>query len=164
MSGVVHVGDTLLLGPDSLGAFTPTVVKSIHRKRVNVPFAAAGSGSSFALKKVKRAGLRKGMVMVSKNVDCKAVMEFEAEVLVLFHSSTIKERYQAMVHVGGVRQTASIVGMDKGVLRTGDRAVVKFRFMQSPEYVKVGSRVLFREGRTKGLGKVVAVGQETKEL
>jgi GTPase len=64
VSGIVHVGDTLLLGPDSLGAFVPTVIKSIHRKRVNVPCALAGQGASFALKKIKRAGLRKGMVMV----------------------------------------------------------------------------------------------------
>ena len=84
-------------------------------------------------------------------------MEFDAEILVLFHSTTIKEKYQAMVHCGGVRQTARIVGMDKEILRTGDRAIVRFRFMQSPEYIKPGSKVLFREGRTKGLGKVVAV-------
>jgi GTPase len=64
VSGIVHVGDTLYLGPDSLGNFVPTVIKSIHRKRVNVPCASAGQGGSFALKKVKRAGLRKGMVMV----------------------------------------------------------------------------------------------------
>lgn len=62
-----------------------------------------------------------------------------------------------MVHCGGVRQTAKIVNMDKSILRTGDRAVVRFRFMQYPEYIKLGSKVLFREGRTKGLGKIVGL-------
>ena len=162
-SGVVNTGDTLLLGPDMNGQFSATVVKSIHRKRVNVTSAQAGQGCCLALKKVKRSAIRKGMVLVSKNANPKAVIEFEviqvnqAEVLVLFHSSTIKERYQAMVHCGGVRQTASIVSMDKAVLRTGDRSVVRFKFLQHAEYLKVGTRVLFREGRTKGLGKIVAV-------
>ena len=77
--------------------------------------------------------------------------------MVLFHSTTIKENYQAMVHCDGIRQTARIVNMDKSILRTGDRAIVRFRFMQSPEYVKLGSKVLFREGRTKGLGKIVGI-------
>nr|KAJ3423176.1 hypothetical protein HK105_000991 [Polyrhizophydium stewartii] len=154
-SGIVHVGDTLLLGPDSTGQFVPTMVKSIQRKRVNTPCAAAGQSASFGLKKVKRSALRKGMVMVSKSLDPKAVMEFEAEILVLYHSTTISEKYQAMLHCGGVRQTARIVGMSKQILRTGDRAIVRFRFMQHPEYLKPGTRLLFREGRTKGIGKVV---------
>ena len=42
LSGIVHVGDSLLLGPDLQGVFTPTIVKSIQRKRINVPCARAG--------------------------------------------------------------------------------------------------------------------------
>ena len=52
ISGIIHVGDTLLLGPDTLGNFVPTAIKSIHRKRVNVPCCSAGQNASFALKKV----------------------------------------------------------------------------------------------------------------
>lgn len=36
ISGIVHAGDTLLLGPDTHGKFVPTTVKSIQRKRINV--------------------------------------------------------------------------------------------------------------------------------
>ncbi|KAJ3386863.1 GTP-binding protein 1 [Entophlyctis sp. JEL0112] len=161
VNGIVHVGDSLLIGPDSTGHFTPTIVKSIQRKRVSVPLASAGQSASFALKKVKRANLRKGMVMVSRAADARAYFEFEAEVLVLYHSTTISTKYQAMLHCGGVRQTAKIVGMDRGVLRTGDRALVQFRFMRNPEFLKVGGRLLFREGRTKGVGKVVRLGPKT---
>jgi GTPase len=63
-SGTVHVGDQLMIGPDSLGHFNLTTVKSIHRKRVNVPVARAGQSTSFALKKIKRKDIRKGMVML----------------------------------------------------------------------------------------------------
>ncbi|RKO87815.1 P-loop containing nucleoside triphosphate hydrolase protein [Blyttiomyces helicus] len=163
-SGIVHVGDSLLLGPDSTGHFTPTIVKSIQRKRVSVPCASAGHSASFALKKVKRAAIRKGMVMLSKTLEPKAVYEFEAEILVLYHSTTIGAKYQAMLHCGCVRQTAKIIGMDQQVLRTGDRALVQFRFLQHPEYLKVGTRLLFREGRTKGVGKVVRLITEAERL
>ncbi|KAJ3363816.1 Short integuments 2, mitochondrial [Allomyces javanicus] len=157
-SGIVHVGDSLLLGPDSLGHFMPTQVKGIHMKRVPVPVALAGHSCSLALKKVKRSQLRKGMVLVSKDVQPFACREFEAEVLVLnTTSTTIHQKYQAMLHCGNVRQTVSLVDLESDVLRTGDRARVRFKFLTRPEYIKPGVRVLFREGRTKGIGKITRV-------
>jgi len=47
---------------------------------------------------------------------------------------------------------------------TGDRATVAFRFVQRPEFLAIGDRILFREGRTKGLGIVKAVGFEPGSL
>ncbi|CAO3683405.1 unnamed protein product [Umbelopsis ramanniana] len=157
ISGVAHIGDNLLLGPDSLGHFIPTAIKGIQRKRVNVPAASAGQGVTLALKRIRRSQIRKGMVMLSHDKDApmpKACRQFEAEVLVLYHSTTIGQKYQAMVHCGSVRQTARIVNLDQTVLRTGDRATVTFEFIKCPEWLKVGARIIFREGRTKGIGKV----------
>ena len=62
-----------------------------------------------------------------------------------------------MVHCLTIRQASKIVSMQQDVLRTGDRARVTFEFMYRPEYLKVGTTILFREGRTKGLGVVSAV-------
>jgi len=39
-------------------------------------------------------------------------------------------------------------------LRTGEKAVVCFRFIKHPEYLKIGAKLLFREGVTKGIGHV----------
>jgi hypothetical protein len=39
-------------------------------------------------------------------------------------------------------------------LRTGDRANVRFRFIKSPEYLRSGMKLVFREGRTKAIGSV----------
>ena len=81
-------------------------------------------------------------------------------VLILSHATTIKTKYQAMLHVGPISQTCAIIDIDKEFIRTGDRATVAFRFVQRPEYLAVGDRILFREGRTKGLGIVAAVGYD----
>lgn len=168
VSGVVHIGDSLLIGPDSLGHFTQTAVKGIQRKRVNVPAASAGQGVTLALKRVRRSAIRKGMVMLSHEKDApmpKACKRFEAEILVLYHSTTIGQKYQAMVHSGPVRQTARIVKLDQTVLRTGDRSTVvcfklslgliiagcitkrvhplqTFEFIKYPEWLKVGARIV----------------------
>ncbi|KAM0355260.1 hypothetical protein ACHAO7_009050 [Fusarium culmorum] len=139
-SGVIHEGDNVLIGPDSLGQFISTGVKSIERKRIRVPAASAGQSASFALKKVKRKDVRK--------------------VLILSHATTIKTKYQAMLHVGPVSQTCAIIDIDRELIRTGDRATVAFRFVQRPEYLAPGDRLLFREGRTKGLGIVKSVGYD----
>ena len=45
--------------------------------------------------------------------------------------------------------------MNSELLRSGDRACVRFRFLQRPEYLTPGTRFVFREGRTKGIGIVV---------
>jgi hypothetical protein len=62
--------------------------------------------------------------------------------------------YQAMIHAGPVRQTATIISMDKEVLRTGDRAYVTLSFIRHPEFIKEKTRIIFREGKTKAVGIV----------
>ncbi|RLU16983.1 hypothetical protein DMN91_011052 [Ooceraea biroi] len=155
LKGIIKLNDTLLLGPDPLGRFTPIAVKSIHRKRMPVREVRGGQTASFALKKIKRSHIRKGMVMVAPALNPQACWEFEGEILVLHHPTTISSRYQAMVHCGSIRQTASILSMSQDCLRTGDKALVHFRFIKHPEYIKPGQRMVFREGRTKAVGNVV---------
>ena len=41
-----------------------------------------------------------------------------------------------VVHVGSIRQTATILTMSRDHLRTGDKATCKFRFIKHPEYMK----------------------------
>lgn len=170
LQGTIRLNDTLLLGPDALGHFQQITVKSIHRKRMPVREVKGGQTASFSLKKVKRSSIRKGMVMVSPKLEPKACWEFEGEILVLHHPTTISVRYQAMVHVGSVRQTATIMNMTKEHLRTGDKSIVRFRFIKNPEYLKTDMRMVFREGRTKAIGNITklyphvsAVAQNTRQ-
>lgn len=157
LKGVIRLNDILMLGPDPLGHFQQIAIKSIHRKRMAVKEVRAGQTASFALKKIKRSQIRKGMVMVSPTLNPQACWEFEGEILVLHHPTTISSRYQAMVHCGSIRQTASIISMSKDCLRTGDKALIHFRFIKHPEYMTPGQRMVFREGRTKAVGNVVRI-------
>lgn len=156
-SGSVKTGDSVLFGPDSNGHFQSTLVRSMQRKRADVVTAEAGQCVALALRRVKRAAVRKGMVIVHKtDTPPKATRQFEGQVLILYHNTTMQRNYQAMLHCGAVRQTVRIISMDnpEGILRTGDRATVQFEFITQPEFVKVGMKLLFREGKTKGLGVI----------
>lgn len=42
-------------------------------------------------------------------------------------------------------------------LRAGDHCVVRFRFAHHPEYIQEGSSLVLRDGRARGVGRVVAV-------
>lgn len=157
-AGRLKAGDAILFGPDSNGKFESTIVKTIQRKRAPVNSAEAGQCVSLALKRVRRAAIRKGMVIVHKT-DAgppRAIRQFEGQVLILYHNTTLQRNYQAMLHCGAIRQTVRIVSMDhpQGILRTGDRATVTFEFISHPEFMKEGMKLLFREGKTKGLGVV----------
>lgn len=180
LAGSCKVGDSALLGPDSLGQFVTTSIRSIQRKRVNVDGATAGQSVSFALKKIRRNQVRKGMVMVARtDVTPKSYMEFDAEILCLYHSTTLSVGSCMVLHAASIRQTVRIIGIakldgkptlgvgagaasdpaGKPVVRTGDRAKLRLQFIRYPEYVKPGMKLITREGKTKLIGVVRAVGQ-----
>ena len=123
----------------------------------------SGQTASFALKKIKRSQIRKGrlflavkysdkriddgqssflfffqgMVMVSPKLNPQSCWEFKGDIMVLHHPTTIATRYQAMVHCGSIRQTASITGMTAECLRTGDKANVHFRYRIKKRLVSI---------------------------
>ncbi|KAJ2757377.1 hypothetical protein GGI19_000096 [Coemansia pectinata] len=172
-SGTLKPGDPVWLGPDYNGHFLQTAVRTIQRKRVDAQAAYTGQSVSLWLKKITRSQVRKGMVLLGRNEQHSeepySSKSFEAEVVVLYHSTTISSRYQAMVHCGSVRQTARVLAIEQAdgsseTLRTGDRARVVFQFIRHPEYLTEGTRLIFREGRTKGVGKVLRVLSKAEEF
>uniref|UniRef100_A0A915PSP8 Tr-type G domain-containing protein n=1 Tax=Setaria digitata TaxID=48799 RepID=A0A915PSP8_9BILA len=163
LAGTISLNDTMLIGPNPYGEFIPIPIKSIHRKRMPVSKIRCGQTASFSIRKLNKKEVRKGMVLLSPKLVVFSSIQFDAEILILHHPTTIAENYQAMagvllsVHIGSIRQTATIIHMTKMVLRTGDRDMVTFKFIKNPEYLSVGSRMVFREGRTKAVGTVVKV-------
>ncbi|KAK7127068.1 hypothetical protein R3I94_018300 [Phoxinus phoxinus] len=154
-SGVCREGDRLVVGPTDDGRFLRLKVCSIHRNRSGCRVLRAGQAATLALGNFDRSSLRKGMVMVSPKMNPTICCQFEAAIVLLFHAKTFRRGFQVTVHVGNVRQTATVECLlGKEELRTGERAVVCFRFLKHPEYLRVGAKLLFREGVTKGIGHV----------
>ncbi|CAJ1423007.1 unnamed protein product [Effrenium voratum] len=160
-AGRIRPGQQLLLGPDKVSQFKPVLIKTIQYKRVNVDSAESGQHCSFALRSLvkretlKKSMFRKGMVLLSPETQPRAIWSFKAEVVILHHATTIREGYQAMIHCGIIRQCAGVKHMSCELLRSGDKAIVTFRWCYHAEYLSLGETLLFREGRTKGLGKII---------
>ncbi|OLS23431.1 MAG: Elongation factor 1-alpha [Candidatus Heimdallarchaeota archaeon LC_2] len=159
-SGSIETQKNVQLGPFNDGSFREVRIKSIHYKRVPTKGIGAGLNATFALHNIRRDQVRKGMVLVTKNeIKNQAYFEFEAEIYVLYHSTTIRQGYSPVIHCRSIRQSAQMIKIDVNTLRTGDRAKVNFKFLYRPEYIRVGQRIIFREGRTKGLGVITKIIQ-----
>ena len=83
--------------------------------------------------------------------------EFEALIKILHHPTTIKQNYEPTIHCGPVCQSAKIIHMDRDCIRLGDTALVRFQFKYRPEFIEPAMKLVFREGSTRGIGKIVSV-------
>ena len=157
LQGSVGASDTVLLGPDTRGHFCTVALKGLRTNDVDARRARAGQSATLALRGVPAAAVRTGMVVLARGAQPVVCCEFQAEVRVLYHRTTIAVGYEAVVHCGNVTQTARVVAMDAAALRTGDKALVTFRFLFSPEYILPGQRIIVREGRARCIGRITAV-------
>jgi translation elongation factor EF-Tu-like GTPase len=175
VKGKIRVGDKLLIGPLN-NVYTTIQVRSIHCKRVNMSEVESCRYVCLGIKKPDDLMIRKGNVVISMNDNPIQVSEFEADITVLkTHSTTIKLGYQPVVHTCSIRQTAEIIKItkkmcgrgqkgDDDVLRTGDRATIRFKFCYKPEFIRRGFRILMAEGRVKLLGKIIDVFEENIKI
>jgi GTPase len=102
------------------------------------------------------------------------VWEFDVDVHVLYHESMFGNLSQGLVYLGSATQAAKIIrvfshrsnedvfSFEKSVewidfpgLKTGEVGRLRLKLMIEPEYLHVGMRILFREGKNKCIGKVV---------
>ena len=159
-SGTINKGDTLQIGPFNK-QFYNIQIKNIHNNfSENVDKLEAGQSGSFNIKissKVKlkiRSGLH---ITLNKDLYSK----FDANVMILQHPTTIFKNYEALIHCGSVSQVAKIINIKtldgKDCLKLGDRAKVSFIFKQHPEFIQPNTRMVFREGRAKGIGEIICV-------
>ena len=162
-SGIINVGDKLKIGP-LFNNFYEVLIKSIHNNfRESINQLSTGNSGCINIKildkkmVLKRKRIKKGMVLIESNMIKNSYREFVANIKILHHPTTIKINYEPVIHCGTVSQTAKIFYIENDLLRTGDSSLVKFRFKNRSEYIEKNSQLIFREGKTKGVGTIVDV-------
>jgi len=156
VSGTIDSHTPLVIGPDSLGNFVPLTVRNIRTKTGDTDHAQAGQSITIATRRLPRESVRKGMVIVTADSGVTPCKIFQAEILVLYHRTTIVPGYECVVHSNAVKQAARVISMNKPLLRSGDKALVTFSFLYQPEVMLKGARVIFRDGHAKGIGSVIS--------
>lgn len=167
-SGIIKKNDKLIIGPFNSRFYNIYIrnVRNVLDQDTNI--LEQNESGCIAIKQLskefifKRDHIRKGMY-ITNNPNC--CNEFIARVHILHHPTTIKTNYQSTIHCGTVIQAAQITEIlniknnkeDNKILRTGDYAKVKFKFLFRPEYIEENSMFIFRENNTKGVGKVLSI-------
>ena len=72
-----------------------------------------------------------------------------------FNSGSDRKKTKAKAEIQN--EDDSDAGVKNIVLRPGSRAKVRFEFAKRPEYIRPGMKMLFRDGRVRGVGKVTAI-------
>lgn len=123
--GIIEEGQQMMFGPDRHGNFKTVVVKGIHENRVPIAEASAGMQVTLKVKqtdkdalKITQNQIRKGSFLINplfqttkgKNPYHEVCARyFTATIKVRNYHTTVQENYQAVMHIGGVRQTVSVV-------------------------------------------------------
>ena len=166
IAGEIHKGEKVLLGPFG-GKWITVVARNLHNNfKTDVEILTAGESGCIAVKgkldEHIKTKLRKGLVLINK-VNKNAFRYFDAEIAILSkHSTTIQPRYSPIIHCNNIVQAAKIVDIynNEKYIRCGDKAKVKFKFLYRPEFVDYGERFVFRDGHTKGFGKIVKIYED----
>jgi len=159
----INAGTEMLIGPYG-SEFKRIKVWSIHNNSKEVVSTLVDrQRGCLAIKgldkkdEVNRTNIRKGMLIISKELEQNVCYQFTSEIEILNHSTVISPKYTPVIHCGIIRQSAKIVLKPDQQLKMGDRASVDFRFVQYPEFMEVGEKFFFREGTTRGVGEIKSI-------
>lgn len=169
----VNVSTKMFLGPFNK-EYVPVNVWSIHGADHNSLPTLENTDGCFAIKftnkkqaEMYRKRITKGMVVISSlDLTKHSCLQFNADVEVLHHKTSIRSGYMPQIHCGPVTQTVRMSippeTQEDGTVKprelmTGDKANVTFRFANHEAFIKKGMRIFFRGGRTEGYGIVTDV-------
>lgn len=153
--GIVMQNDPLYLGPMADGSFKKVRVQSIEMHHYRVNKAIAGDIVGIAIKGMKASDISRGMILSKR--EPVAVQEFDAEIAILNHPTRIGVGYEPVIHMETICEAVKIVGLEKRYMMAGERGKARIRFKFRPYAVVPGQKFIFREGKSKGIGRVIGV-------
>lgn len=168
LSGTVKYGkivnkQKLFIGPIN-NTFINITVKSLHNCiSENVDELKENETGSIAIRldakgSFTREMFSKGQV-VTDNMDFAlkhTCYTYNCDVAIFNHSTTIQNNYQTVIHCGTIRQTGKFIIENNVTLRANSKKNINVKFMQRPEFILPGTLFMFREGKTKGMGRILS--------
>jgi len=170
LRGQIKLEQQMMFGPDRNGNFRPVVIKGIHENRVAIDQAGEMASICVHVKTIgknaepiKNNQIRKGSCLINpiatkvkgqNPYQSLCVKYFDAQIKVLHHHTTISDGYQAVLHIGGVRQTVQAVEVEMQRMRTNDQGRIRFKFKYGVEFIEKGDKIMIREGNTKAFGHI----------
>ncbi|MHA1263482.1 MAG: EF-Tu/IF-2/RF-3 family GTPase, partial [Candidatus Freyarchaeota archaeon] len=146
------------IGPDENGEFFQGRIATVEVFKERVQRVKAGDIFGFDVKRIDPRKLRRGQVISDVDMELRACRFFEANIVVTRHPAKISVGYSPVLQTNTIHQTVvfkEIEGRD--YLVVGDFAKVKLRMKYYPEFLRVGDRIVTREGSTRTIGRVTKI-------
>ena len=165
LGGSFNKNDKLYLGPVD-GKWINVIIRSFHNNyRTCVNSLSIGESGCISIRPInkkddfKNKKFKKGLFLLgNKDLQNLLTYKFTANVNILeSHSTTIKKDYEPIINCNKIVQTAKICNIDKEAVRAGDNADITFKFNHRPEFMSIGDKFIFIEGRTRGIGSVISI-------
>jgi elongation factor 1-alpha len=163
--GCIKRGQILFLGPyNHNNPFRRIVAKTLHNNvRQSVLELKSGDTGCIAIRGikniVKRDKITKGFIITSKEQPVTRI--FIADIYILKTNRTsIRKGFEGTFYCRNVKCTARILQIHNkknkeiDCLRGGERAYVKLELLKSDRFLEAKSKIIFREGLVKAVGKV----------
>jgi elongation factor 1-alpha len=159
--GSIHLGQKVYVGPIN-NTYISVVVKSIHNCICDsVDVLKENESGSIGIRletkgSFSREMFSKGQIITSdfafamKNT----CYQFNCDVSIFNHPTTITDGYQTVIHCRTIRQAGKFKTKEGQMLRTNSKENIDIKFMQRPEFILPGTLFMFRDGRTKGMGRI----------
>lgn len=159
--GSISLGQKVFLGPIN-NTYIVITVKSLQNCiSENVTILQENESGSIGIRldtkgSYTREMFSKGQIVTS---DMDFAMKntcytFNCDVAIFNHPTTIRNGYQTVIHCGTIRQTGRFKIPDDILLRANSKQNINIKFVQRPEFILPGTLFMFRDGRTKGMGRV----------
>jgi elongation factor 1-alpha len=159
--GSISLGQKVLLGPVNNTYITITVKSLQNCISENITILQENESGSIGIRldtkgSYTREMFSKGQIVTT---DLDFAMKhtcytFNCDVAIFNHPTTIRNGYQTVIHCGTIRQTGRFKIPDDILLRTNSKQNINIKFIQRPEFILPGTLFMFRDGRTKGMGRV----------
>ncbi|MEM3586633.1 MAG: GTP-binding protein [Candidatus Jordarchaeaceae archaeon] len=156
--GIFKPEQKVKIGPDENGDFFEGRIATVEVFRERVQRVKAGDIFGFDVKRVDSKKLRRGQVISDIDAELEACKSFEANIVVTRHPTKISVGYSPVLQCNTIHQTVvfeEIEGHD--YLVVGDFAKVRMRMKYYPEFLRVGDRIVTREGSTRTIGRVTKI-------
>ena len=159
--GSLSLGQKVYLGPVN-NTYIPITIKSMQNCiSENVEILKENESGSIGIRldakgSYTREMFSKGQIVTADREFAlkKTSYTFNCDVAIFNHPTTIKNGFQTVIHMNTVRQTAKFIIDSDRVLRTNSKENINVKFLYRPEFLLPGTLFLFRDGRTKGMGRI----------
>jgi GTPase len=136
---------------------SPTTIRTVYQPFVHVDQAR----QSVRIMEILKQNANGGVGSTSSNTVQSVATTIPAATSTTSSSASSSSSSSSSSSAATTTSTGNTTSSDEDpVLRTGDKAHIRCRFIVRPEYIKPGMKLIFREGRVKAAGRVLPKGLE----